>query len=101
MPLTVSDAALDWVRAHVKSHFDTDAESMLESLHVPIADVESAWAEEIERRFEAFDRGKLPSYPAEEVFAEARRLRCNAPASLRLPGKHARRPEYWRQPVPR
>ena len=28
------------------------AESMLESLHEPLADVETAWAEEIERRVE-------------------------------------------------
>jgi putative addiction module component (TIGR02574 family) len=50
------------------------AESMLESLHEPIADVESAWVEEIEMRVAAFDRGELPSYPAEEVFAEANSL---------------------------
>lgn len=49
------------------------AETMLESLHEPLADIESAWAEEIESRVEAFDRGELPSYPAEDVFAEARR----------------------------
>lgn len=49
------------------------AESMLESLHEPLSDIESAWAEEIEKRVEAFDRGELPSYPAEDVFAEARR----------------------------
>ncbi len=50
------------------------AESMLESLHEPLASVESTWAEEIERRVEAFDRGELTSYPAEEVFAEANSL---------------------------
>jgi putative addiction module component (TIGR02574 family) len=50
------------------------AESMLESLHEPLSDVESAWAEEVERRVAAFDRGETPSYPAEDVFAEARRL---------------------------
>lgn len=50
------------------------AESMLESLHAPVSDVEAAWAEEIERRVAAFDRGEIPSYPAEDVFAEARRL---------------------------
>lgn len=33
------------------------AESMLESLHPPLAEFEAAWAEEIERRVEAFDRG--------------------------------------------
>ena len=47
------------------------AESMLESLHTPINDIEVAWAEEIEDRVRAFDRGEIPSYSAEEVFAEA------------------------------
>jgi putative addiction module component (TIGR02574 family) len=50
------------------------AESMLESLQAPISEVEAAWAQEIERRVAAFDRGEIPSYPAEDVFAEARRL---------------------------
>lgn len=50
------------------------AQSILESLHTPIADVEAAWAAEIEKRVAAFDRGELESYPAEDVFAEARRL---------------------------
>ncbi len=50
------------------------AESMLESLHTPVSAVEAAWAEEIERRVAAFDRGEIPSYPAEDVFADARRL---------------------------
>lgn len=49
------------------------AESMLESLHTPVSEVEAAWAEEIERRVAAFDRGEIPSYPAEDVFADARR----------------------------
>ena len=46
------------------------AESMLESLHAPVSEVEAAWAEEIERRVAAFDRGEIPSYPAEGVFKE-------------------------------
>lgn len=51
------------------------AETMLESLHAPIAtDIESAWAREIEDRVAAFDRGETPAYAAEDVFAEARRL---------------------------
>lgn len=50
------------------------AESMLESLHAPLAEIESAWAEEIERRVAAFDRGEILSYAAEDVFAEARRI---------------------------
>jgi putative addiction module component (TIGR02574 family) len=51
------------------------AETMLESLHAPIAaDIESAWAREIEDRVAAFDRGETQAYAAEDVFAEARRL---------------------------
>lgn len=49
------------------------AESMLESLHSPLAEVKAAWAEEIEQRVAAFDRGEIPAHPAEDVFAEARR----------------------------
>ena len=47
------------------------AESMLESLHTSITELEAAWAEEIEERVNAFDRGEIPAYSAEEVFAEA------------------------------
>ncbi len=43
------------------------AEAILESLHVPIADVEAAWAREIEDRVATFDRGEMPAYPAEAV----------------------------------
>lgn len=50
------------------------AQSMLESLHSPLSEIEAAWAEEIERRVAAFDRGEIASYPAEDVFAEARRV---------------------------
>lgn len=50
------------------------AESLLESLHSPLAEVEQAWADEVERRVAAFDRGEIPAYPAEDVFAEARRM---------------------------
>lgn len=50
------------------------AQSILDSLHTPMAEIESAWAEVIERRVAAFDRGEIPSYPAEDVFAEARRF---------------------------
>jgi putative addiction module component (TIGR02574 family) len=50
------------------------AEAMLESLRSPLAEIEAAWAEEIEQRAAAFDRGEIPAYPAEDVFAEARRI---------------------------
>ncbi len=35
--------------------------------------VEKAWSAEIERRVDAFDRGELTTYSAEDVLAEARR----------------------------
>jgi putative addiction module component (TIGR02574 family) len=50
------------------------AESMLESLHTTITEIEVTWAEEIEARVSAFDSGKIPSYSAEEVFAESQRI---------------------------
>jgi len=49
------------------------AESMLESLHTSITEIEAAWAEEIEDRVSAFNSGDIPSYAAEEVFTEAHR----------------------------
>lgn len=48
------------------------AEFMLESLNEPLADIEAAWSQEIERRVAAYDRGDLSSYAAEDVFAEAK-----------------------------
>lgn len=39
-----------------------------------LAEVEEKWAEEIGCRVAAFDKGELSDYPAEDVFAEARRL---------------------------
>lgn len=50
------------------------AESMLESLQVHVAEIETAWADEIERRVAAFDRGEIQAYPAEDAFAEARNM---------------------------
>jgi len=50
-------------------------ELLLDSLHdEPLAEVEAAWEEEIRRRVEAFERGEVKTYAAEDVFAEARRL---------------------------
>ena len=50
------------------------AEIMLESLSAPQAEIEAAWTQEIERRVAAYDRGDIPSFPAEGVFAEAKQL---------------------------
>ncbi|MHB1122460.1 MAG: addiction module protein [Ramlibacter sp.] len=40
----------------------------------PIAEVEAAWEEEIRRRVEAFERGEVETFSADDVFAEARRI---------------------------
>lgn len=51
------------------------AEILLETLREEsLARVQAAWSREIEERVAAFDRGEVPTYSAEEVFAEARRL---------------------------
>lgn len=51
------------------------AESLLESLRdAPLAEIEKAWEVEIAERVAAYDRGELPTFTAESVFAEARRL---------------------------
>jgi putative addiction module component (TIGR02574 family) len=51
------------------------AESLLESLReAPIAEIERAWEREVSERVAAYDRGELPTFSAEDVFAEARRL---------------------------
>lgn len=50
------------------------AESLLESIREPIADIEAVWAQEIESRVSAYERGEMKAYAAEDVFAEARSL---------------------------
>jgi putative addiction module component (TIGR02574 family) len=50
------------------------ADTLLESLRSPISEVEKAWAEEIEQRIAAIDRGEISTYSAEDVFADARRI---------------------------
>lgn len=50
-------------------------ELLLDSLHdEPVVEVEAAWEEEIRRRVDAFERGEVETYSAEEVFADARRI---------------------------
>lgn len=51
------------------------AEVLLESLHdASLSEIETEWQQEIEKRVAAYDRGETQTYPAEDVFAEARRL---------------------------
>jgi putative addiction module component (TIGR02574 family) len=48
---------------------------LLESLHEsPLAEIEAAWATEIERRVAAYDRGEVETFAAEDLSAEARRI---------------------------
>ncbi|MCC6194481.1 MAG: addiction module protein [Burkholderiales bacterium] len=50
------------------------AEVLLESLQGTLSEVEAAWNREIEERVAAYDRGELQAFPAEDVFAEAKRI---------------------------
>jgi len=55
-----------------RAHF---AEVLLESLQdTSLSEIETEWERELETRVAAFDRGELQTYPAEDVFAEARRI---------------------------
>lgn len=50
-------------------------DELLESLNEPAAaELDAAWAAEIERRLSAYDRGETQALAAEEVFAKARAL---------------------------
>jgi len=50
-------------------------DSLLESLHEgKSAEIEKAWAIEIERRVLSYERGETKLIPAEEVFAKARTI---------------------------
>lgn len=70
--------SLDQIKEQVRALSDEEraklAESILESLHLPLSEIEAAWAEEIEQRVAAFDRGEMSTYAAEDVFAEAHRI---------------------------
>ena len=51
------------------------AEIVLETLQVPpLSDIEAAWNREIEIRVAAYDAGDNETYPAEDVFAEAKHI---------------------------
>ena len=48
---------------------------LLVSLHeAPVAEVDAAWDEEVERRLAAHDRGEVQAIDGEEVLAKAHRL---------------------------
>jgi putative addiction module component (TIGR02574 family) len=45
----------------------------------PYGEIESAWAEEVERRIDAYDRGEASAAPLEEVMARLRARYPRAP----------------------
>jgi putative addiction module component (TIGR02574 family) len=48
---------------------------LLESLHEPpLSDIDAAWDAEIVRRVDAYRKGAVETFPAEDVFAEAKRI---------------------------
>jgi len=50
-------------------------EVLLESLQgSSLSEIGTEWEREVEKRVAAFDRGELQTTPAEEIFAEARRM---------------------------
>ena len=50
------------------------AEELISSVQDSDEEIEEAWAKEIERRLEEVENGTAKLIPAEEVFAEIRRL---------------------------
>mgnify|MGYP006193488501 CR=1 FL=1 len=67
--------ASKWLEGQMRAAPVGSLETLLESLQeAPISEIEEAWAQEIESRVAAYDRGELKTISAEEVFAEARRL---------------------------
>ena len=50
------------------------AEFMLNSLYTSIEEIEAAWSKEIGLRVDAFEKGDISAYLAEQVFAEARQI---------------------------
>jgi len=74
MPDVVADLA-EQARSLPAEERSRLVDLLLESLHdSPLAEVEAAWAKEIERRVAAYERGEVQTYAAEDVFAEARRI---------------------------
>ena len=51
------------------------ADRLLSSLYVEeLNDIDAAWLDEVERRYQEYKNGKRPGIAAQEVFAEAHRM---------------------------
>ena len=74
MPDLVAELATQ-ARSLVPAERARLGELLLESLHEPpLAEIEAAWAEGISRRVDAYEKGEVETFAAEDVFAEARRI---------------------------
>ena len=71
--LTEIEAAIEKLSPQEQEQFNEWYERRLASAG-PDASVDEAWAEEIKRRMEELDSGKVQAIPAEQVFARARKI---------------------------
>jgi len=74
MPDTAADLALRG-RQLPREERERLVDALLESLNEPAAaELDAAWAAEIERRLAAYDKGEVQALSAEDVFAKARAI---------------------------
>lgn len=74
MPDTAADLA-QRARQLPREEREQLVDALLQSLNEPaVAQLDAAWADEIESRLAAYDRGEVTAVSAEEVFAKARAL---------------------------
>ena len=45
-------------------------EELMSSLEKPDIEIDASWLKEAEERLEAYERGEVKAYPADEVFSE-------------------------------
>jgi len=50
------------------------ADQILKTLNTPDPDIESAWIQEVEKRVEEYEQGKVELIPAQEVFKSLRNI---------------------------
>jgi len=50
------------------------ADHILQTLNSPDPDIESTWIQEVEKRVEEYEKGKVELIPAQEVFKSLREI---------------------------
>ncbi len=50
------------------------ADHILKTLNTPDPDIETAWIEEVEKRVEEYEKGKVDLVPAREVFRSLKEI---------------------------